>query len=145
MLILQQFTWLLLKPLISLLFKFVDNLTGHNRSTCSFISVPVIKSLLMHTQHFPAEPLRLVGWLFFASRLLQEITFRILNQDWNHIPTESGMYFGLMFFIPTYITSCFTILTHIAPHLPIKDSHFMSYHAMFQKPTQMSREEKSGD
>lgn len=81
----------------------------------------------------------------FASRLLQEITFRILNQDWNHIPTKSSMYFGLMFFISTYTTSCFTILMHIAPHLPIKDSHFTSCHAMFQKPTQMAREEKSGD
>lgn len=57
--ILQQFTWLLPKPLIRLLFKRVDNLTRHNHFTHGFTGVPVIKSRLMHAQRFPAEPLRL--------------------------------------------------------------------------------------
>ena len=104
------------------------------------------KNFLRHTQHFPTEPLRLFGWLVgFASRLLEELTFRRPNQDWNHIPTESSMYFGLMFFIPTYTTSCFTILMHIFPQLSIKDSRFTSCHTTFQKPTQMASREKCGD
>lgn len=56
------------------------------------------------------------GCLFaFASRLLQELTFRRRNQHRNHIPSESSIYFGLMFSIPTYTTSRFTIPTHIVP------------------------------